>query len=210
MKSSTNQPVSNAPLDSGAKDPVVPVWLIVVCFLLLYWGAVYFDEHGGWFDTQVYTPYASAENLEKYQVGGVDIMAQGKAIYNRTCIACHQANALGTPGTFPPLAGSEWVNEKEAGRMIRLVLHGFQGPGLVVKGQPFSTASQMTAFGAPPPVGLSDDDIAAVITYVRGNAEWGNHASPVTPERVKAVREKTATHTQNYTPAEIDTVNPAD
>jgi hypothetical protein len=49
-----------------------------------------------------------------------------------------------------------------------------------------------------------------VITYVRGNAEWGNHASPVTPERVKAVREKTATHTQNYTPAEIDTVNPAD
>ena len=210
MKSSTNQPVSNAPQDLGAKDPVVPVWLIVVCFLLLYWGAVYFDEHGGWFDTQVYTPYASAENLEKYQVGGTDIMAQGKAVYNRTCIACHQGNALGTPGTFPPLAGSEWVNEKEAGRMIRIVLHGFQGPGLVVKGQPFETASVMTAFGAAPPVGLSDDDIAAVITYVRGNAEWGNHAGPVTPEQVKAIRDKTANHTQTFSPTEIMTVNPAD
>jgi mono/diheme cytochrome c family protein len=212
MTSPTNQPVSNAPEDSGAKDPVVPVWLIVVSFLLLYWGAVYFDEHGGWFDTQVYTPYANAENLAKYQVGGTDIMAAGRKVYDRTCIACHQANALGTPGTFPPLAGSDWVNEKEPGRMIRLVLRGFQGPGLVVKGQPFNTSGVMTAFGnSPPPVGLSDDDIAAVVSYVRGNAEWGNHASPVTPEQVKAIRDKTENHkSQNYSPAEILTVNPAE
>ena len=211
MKSTTNQRVSNVPQDSGAKDPAVPIWLIVACFLLLYWGAVYFDEHGGWFSTQVYTPYASAENLEKYQVaGGPDIMTQGRKIYERTCIACHQANAMGTPGTFPPLAGSDWVNEKEAGRMIRLVLHGFGGSGLVVKGQPFETGSVMTAFGAPPPVGLSDEDIAAVITFVRGNADWGNHASPVTPEQVKAIRDKTANHPQAYNPAEIMGVNPAD
>ena len=43
---------------------------------------------------------------------------------------------------------------------------------------------------------MADEDIAAVITFVRGNAEWGNKASAVTPERVKAVREKVQTIAQ--------------
>lgn len=211
MNSPTNQPTSSAPQDSGVKDPAVPIWLIVVFFLLLYWGAVYFDEHGGWFDAQVYTPYVSANELLTYQVGGgPNPFEDGRKIYGRTCIACHQPNALGTPGTFPPLAGSEWVNEKEPGRMIRIVLHGFQGPGLVVKGQPFSTASAMTAFGAPPPIGLSDYEISAVITFVRGNAEWGNKASPVTEEQVKAIRAKTASHDQPFSPTEIEAIPAAD
>jgi mono/diheme cytochrome c family protein len=212
MKSPTNQPASNAPQDLGAKDPVVPVWLIVVCFLLFYWGAVYFDEHGGWFDAQVYTPYMSAERLADFQVGGGESpFDSGRKVFGRTCVACHQANALGTPGTFPPLAGSDWVNEKEPGRMIRLVLRGFAGPGLKVNGKPFETGSQMTAFGAPPPAGLTDEEIADVVTFVRGNAEWGNHASVVTPEQVKAIRDKTANHAQqNFSPAEIENVNPAD
>ena len=51
---STGQPVTNTPAANGA---AVPVWLIVVLFLLLYWGAVYFDQHGGWFDPQVRAPY---------------------------------------------------------------------------------------------------------------------------------------------------------
>jgi mono/diheme cytochrome c family protein len=211
MNSATNQPASNAPHDSGVNDPVVPVWLIVVCFLLLYWGAVYFDEHGGWFDARVYTPYASVEQLKDFQVGGGETSAErGAKIYARTCVACHQANALGTAGTFPPLAGSDWVNEKEPGRMIRIVLRGFGGSGLVVSGKPFNTASQMTAFGAPPPVGLTDDEIADVITFVRGNAEWGNKAAPVTPEQVKAVRAKIANHPGAFNPTEINGINPAD
>jgi mono/diheme cytochrome c family protein len=212
MKSPTNQPVSNAPADSGAKDPVVPIWLIVVCFLLAYWGAVYFDEHGGWFDTQIYTPYVSADDLQKYQVGGTDIKVLGKQVYDRTCFACHQPSGMGTPGSFPPLVGSDWVNEKEPGRIIRLVLHGFRGPGLVVSGKPFETTGQMTAFGeAAPPAGLTDEEIAAVLTFVRGNAEWHNNASPVTEEQVKAIRDKTASRKNNpFSPAEIQTVNPAD
>ena len=213
MKSPTNQPISNAPQDSGAKDPVVPVWLIIVCFMLVYWGAVYFDQHGGWFNTQVYTPYVSAEDLQKYQVfGGPDPMVLGAQVYGRTCTGCHQPNGKGTPGTFPPLVGSDWVNEKEPGRIIRIVLHGFQGPGLEVNGQPFNTTGQMTAFGElDPPAGLTDEEIAAVITYVRGNAEWGNHASPVTEEQVKAIRNKYATRkSQPFSPTEIKGINPAE
>jgi mono/diheme cytochrome c family protein len=205
MNSPTTQPASSAP-DSSVNDPVVPVWLIIVFFLLLYWGAVYFDEHGGWFDPQVYTPYVSAEQLKTYQVGGNDVFEEGRRVYGSTCFTCHGANAMGQKGTFPPLAGSDWVNEEQPGRMIRIVLQGFGGPGLKVNGQPFDTSSQMIAWK-----GLSDDDIAAVITFVRGNKEWGNHAGPVTPEQIAAVRKKIANKgNQIYTPTEIEAVSPAD
>jgi mono/diheme cytochrome c family protein len=207
MNSPTNQPAASVPRDdSGPKDAVVPIWLIVVLFLLVYWGAVYFDEHGGWFEPQVYTPYVSAEQLKGFQVsGGPDVFEQGRSVYSKTCIACHQANGMGAPGTFPPLAGSDWVNEKEPGRMIRLVLQGFSGPGLKVNGQPFNTGSAMVPWN-----GLSDDDIAAVITFVRGNKEWSNKASPVTPEQVHAMRAKVAGHPLSFSPSEMESISPAD
>jgi mono/diheme cytochrome c family protein len=204
MNSSMNQPASSAP-DPGVKDPAVPIWLIVVFFLLLYWGAVYFDEHGGWFDKQVYTPYVSAEDIKKFQVaGGPSIPDMGRAIYNRpTCSACHQPNGQGQAGTFPPRAGSVWVNEKEPGRLIRIVLKGFTGPGLKVNGVPFNTAGTMVPWEM-----LSDDDIAAVLTYVR--QEWGNKAPPVTPEQVKAIRDKVKSHSQNFTPTEVQAISPSE
>jgi mono/diheme cytochrome c family protein len=206
MNSPTNQPAAAAPReDTSPKDATVPMWLIVVCFLLVFWGAVYFDEHGGWFESQVYTPYVSAEQLKDYQVsGGPNPFELGRAVYNRpTCVVCHQANGQGQAGTFPPLAGSDWVNDKDPSRMIRIVLQGFSGPGLKVNGQPFNTGSAMIAWNA-----LTDDEIAAVITYVRGNAEWGNKASPVTPEQVRAIREKVKAHLQPFTPAEIEAMPP--
>jgi nitrite reductase (NO-forming) len=207
MSSPATQPASNAPAETtGTKGPAVPIWLIVVLFMLLYWGAVYFDEHGGWFEAKVYTPYVSAEQLTTFQVTGGG-PHPGKAVYDKTCVACHQANGQGAPGTFPSLVGSDWVNEKEPGRIIRLVLQGFTGPGLVVNGKPFNTAGTMLTMNY-----LTDQEIADVVSYVRGNTEWGNHASPVTPEQVAAIREKVKkTHPQAfYSPAEIEQINPAE
>jgi len=207
MNSPATQPAAGAPREEELKDPTVPIWLIIVLFLLVFWGAVYFDEHGGFFDKQVYTPYVSAENLKDYEVSsGPNPFEDGRVIYGRTCVTCHQANGLGQPGTFPPLAGSDWVNEPQPGRMIRIVLQGFTGPGLTIHGQPFNTASSMVPWNS-----LSDEDIAAVITFVRGNTEFNNHAPPVTPEQVKAIRNKVATaHPGMFSPAEIQAVNPAD
>ena len=56
----------------------------------------------------------------------------------------------------------------------------------------------------------SDEDIAAIITFVRGNKDWGNKASLVTPEQVHAVRDKIASHPQVYSPTEIMGISPAD
>jgi mono/diheme cytochrome c family protein len=97
----------------------------------------------------------------------------------RVCFACHQANGLGLPGAFPPLAGSSIVTEADTGKIIRIVLHGLQGP-IEVKGVKFN--SLMPAQGAQ----LNDKEIADALTYVR-NA-WGNTAAPVTVEAVAGVR----------------------
>jgi hypothetical protein len=55
----------------------------------------------------------------------------------------------------------------------------------------------MTPFGAM----LKDDEIAAVITYVRNS--FGNTASAVSPARVKQVRAATKNKTGFYSPQEL-------
>ncbi len=188
------------------KKDVVPVWLIVLMVMLLYWGAVYFDRQGGWFSPQVYAPYRNLEEVRAYQPGGGagDLFELGRSVYGQTCVACHQANGLGVAGQFPPLADSEWVNEPEPGRLIRIVLAGLQGP-MTVKGQQYGAAT-MTPFA---PI-LSDQQIAAVLTYVRQNADWGNKAPAVTPEQVAAVREKIANRSQPFTAPELLSISPAE
>jgi mono/diheme cytochrome c family protein len=203
----TSRPPGSAP-DSGesqGKGPAVPMWLIILTFLILYWGAVYFDAKGGWFNAHVYAPYHTFEDIQMLQpsTGGSEVFELGKAVYNRpTCVACHQATGLGSAGQFPPLAGSEWVNEAEPGRIIRLVLNGVQGP-MTVKGQPYNNA--MVAWNM-----LSDEEIAAVITYIRQNKEWGNNASAVTIEQVKAVREKLKGRNTPFTAEELNAISPAE
>src|SRR5262252_4776394 len=54
-----------------------------------------------------------------------------------TCAVCHQATGLGMPNTFPPLAGSEYVNGPPT-KHIAIVLHGLTGP-VTVKGQSFNS-----------------------------------------------------------------------
>jgi mono/diheme cytochrome c family protein len=111
----------------------------------------------------------------------VDPFVAGKRHYT-ACVACHQANGLGVPPAFPPLAGSEWVTGSEE-RLIRILLHGLEGP-IEVKGQTY--VGLMPAFGAGGAYNWNDQRIAEVLTYIR--AEWGNAASPITAEQVTAIR----------------------
>lgn len=117
----------------------------------------------------------------------------GAELFTR-CAACHQANGQGLPNAYPPLAGSEWLlNNPEV--PIRIVLHGLQGP-ITVKGASFNSA--MTPFGDQ----LSDAEIAAIISYERSS--WGNSASPVTAEQVKAVREATKAQTTPWKTSDLE------
>jgi mono/diheme cytochrome c family protein len=195
-----------AEAEPQAGRTAVPVWLIVLLFLILYWGMVYFDRNGGWFNEQVYAPYHSFQEVEAWQpaTGEAGLAQQGKLVYNKpTCVACHQADGKGTAGQFPSLVQSEWVQEPEPGRIIRAVLYGISGP-FQFKGQSFNGSM------VPWKDALADEEIAAVLTYVRQNPEWGNKAPEVKPERVKDVRAKTKSRNQPYSQEELLKVSPAD
>src|SRR5512137_1951446 len=136
MKPETSQsmPLTADTVEPKAGQVAVPVWLIVLLFLILYWGMVYFDRNGGWFSERVYTPYQSVQAVEAFQPasGEAGMFQQGKLVYHKpTCVACHQADGKGTPGQFPPLVQTDWVLEQEPGRIIRAVLYGLSGPILV-------------------------------------------------------------------------------
>ena len=158
-----------------------PMWLIVLMLLILFVGAVYFDRHSGWFDSRVYGPYSSADQLESYQPksGAAAAMAHGKVVFEAYCGLCHGNDGLGKPGQAPPLAGSEWVNAKGFTRLTHIPLAGLNGT-IHVAGKDWSL--NMAAMGA----GLSDADLAAVLTYIRGS--WGNKAGEVTADDVNKIR----------------------
>ena len=103
---------------------------------------------------------------------------KGKAIYTKTCVACHQANGAGIPKAFPPLAKSDYLN-KDTNRAIKAVMNGLHGP-ITVNGQKYNSAM--------PTQNLKDDQIADVLTYVYSS--WGNNKTKVTPAMVKALRGK--------------------
>ncbi len=119
----------------------------------------------------------------------------GRQLYQR-CAVCHQPTGAGVPGTFPPLAGSDWADAANAALPIRVVLKGLQGP-VTVKGQKFN--GTMPAFGTGQP--MTDADVAAVLTYVRSS--WGNKGSAVSAEDVAKERTATASQSGPWTAAQL-------
>jgi hypothetical protein len=79
--------------------------------------------------------------------------------------------------------------------MAMIVLKGLQGP-VTVKGQQFGTAVMQ-----PWDKTLTDKQIAEVMTYER--SDWGNSASPVTPEQIAALRKELAGRTESFVEHDI-------
>lgn len=130
------------------------------------------------------TPVASAD-----QVSGQQTF--------QLCATCHQPNGQGLPGAYPPLAGGEYANASNPAVPILIVMNGIQGP-VTVKGQQFNGV--MPAYGTG--VELSDETVAAVLTYVRSS--WGNSASAITEEDVEKVRKTPREATGPVTAAELN------
>jgi mono/diheme cytochrome c family protein len=174
----------------------VPVWLFMVLFLLLYWGMVSFDLHGGWFNPQVYAPFHSIAEVQLYQPAreGPDL-TRGKVVFENVCALCHNNDGMGKPSQAPRLAGSEWA-QGSPNRLIRIPLLGLTGP-ITVAGEKVSFPAGMTPMGAA----LSDDDLAAALSYIR--QAWGNKATPITADQVKAIRAALGNRTQPITPDEL-------
>lgn len=112
------------------------------------------------------------------------VMEAGKAAY-MFCSTCHGPDGAGVSAgatlVAPPLAGSEWVTGPVS-NLIRIQLRGLMGP-ITVKGTEYNLAMPTASF-------QSDDQIAAVLTYVRNS--FGNKAPPVLVEQVKMLRSEAA------------------
>ncbi|MGB7420494.1 MAG: cytochrome c [Comamonas sp.] len=100
--------------------------------------------------------------------GAAGAPVDGAAIFAANCAACHQPSGEGLPGVFPPLDGSEWVHGSPK-ILANIVLHGIDGE-ITVKGNTYK--GQMPAFPQ-----LSDDELAGVLSYIRG--AWSNKNEPV-------------------------------
>lgn len=172
--------------DEKARYKLLPLNLLFVFSGLIFFAGTYLNRYSGSFDPRVYNENAHPPSGETV-VAKLDPLVLGKKQYDTICITCHQANGLGLPGTFPPLAGSEWVLGSEE-RLVRIVVYGMTGP-VKVKDVVYSAAPMPTVGKvAGSAYNLSDDKVAAVLTYIRH--EWGNAGAPITTEQVAAIRGK--------------------
>jgi mono/diheme cytochrome c family protein len=112
-------------------------------------------------------------------------MQMGQAVYADHCAACHQNTGTGISHLFPALKGSPSAQSADLASLIRVVLQGAQS--LATKDAP--TGPSMPALGWK----LSDEQIAAVLTYIRNS--WGNAASAAPADDVRDARERLLTET---------------
>ena len=120
----------------------------------------------------------------------------GKLVYDALCLNCHQPEGKGLPGIYPSIAASDWAGG-DPQRLIKMLLHGLTGP-IQVNGQEF----KQLAILPMPPMGLNDQQMADVLSYVRAN--FSNKAPAVTPDQVKAVRDATSERAAFWTAGELE------
>lgn len=119
------------------------------------------------------------------------LFQRGRALY-AACAVCHQADGLGVPRQFPPLAGADLVLGDPA-TLARIMLHGMEGP---------VERDGVEYDGLMPRAPWDDaESIAAVMTYIRRS--WGNEAPPVEPSLVERVRERHAGRAAAWTEEEL-------
>lgn len=191
-----NQPLAET--EPTAERNQAPVWLVVLLAVISYWAMLFMDNYAGGFNSQVYEPFRSYKQVADANPrdDAQQLVAMGQARYEIYCAGCHQLTGQGSPGLVPPLAGSDWVNAPNPARIIRIVLQGPTGT-FKVNDQMWNTPTAMTPFGTS----LKDDEIAAILSYVR--QAWGNKAGIVKPEPVKAIREETSNHSNPWTMEEL-------
>ncbi len=112
--------------------------------------------------------------------------AGGAEVFGSRCAICHQPDARGLPGIYPPLADSIGADVRvKQGRayLIEIVLNGMSGP-IEAKGTTYN--------GLMPPFGsLSDDEIAETLNYLLNKYNLGmlpKKFAPITAADVRQAR----------------------
>jgi mono/diheme cytochrome c family protein len=106
------------------------------------------------------------------------VMETGRKVYAAQCATCHGDEGKGHAPAFPPLAGNQSITMSSPVNAIRMVLNGGYAPGTTKNPRPY---------GMPPFSHILDDDqVAAVVTYIR--VAWENTGTPVTAAQSNDLR----------------------
>lgn len=169
-----------------------PVWMYVVIICTLAFGFFYMGRYLGEVSDRAHVLYIQAETDSTKEEVEFDPIAEGQQIYTRVCQACHQANGQGIQGVFPTMVGADWVVDNPD-NVVKIVLNGLQGE---------LVRDDATYNGVMPQFSrLSDQEIAAVVSYIRN--DFGNEGSLYPEERVTQIRELTADISGAYNEAQV-------
>jgi mono/diheme cytochrome c family protein len=184
---------------------LAPLALLGFMSALILFGCIFLVHNRGGFSPLVQNPHVDPAAIGKGKVELTlpEIIKRGASLYAQECFKCHQPTGLGSPGLYPPLAGSDIVTGNEE-RLVRIVLHGLKDP-FKLNGAEVTFPNKMPNFapvaGSPNTFNWNDEKISYVLTYIR--QEWGNQAAPVTAEKVKEVHAATAERKSEWTFGEL-------
>ncbi|NBY17715.1 MAG: cytochrome c, partial [Betaproteobacteria bacterium] len=102
----------------------------------------------------------------------------GQPLYEKHCADCHGITGNGESGRYPALAGNRAITLPVAANVVQVVMHGGYAPGTVGNPRPHGMAPYAPL--------LSDAEVAAVVSYIRGS--WGNTAAAVDAQAVGRFR----------------------
>lgn len=172
-----------------------PWWLYAIILVTFAFGFFYIGFYFGEFTYQPHQLYISqAENEAPAEEAELSQMELGENIYGRVCSTCHQSNGEGVDGAFPTLVGTDYVTGN-VGRFAGIIVHGLYGE-MEVNSDTYN--GNMPAWGEE----ISDEEVAAVMTYVRNS--FGNNSSDVPVDSIKSYRETYGDRTSQWEVGELN------
>ena len=107
-----------------------------------------------------------------------DTRPPGQRLYGRHCLSCHQADGYGVPNMQPAIKGGSWVKGDARPLALFVMTGGFDSA---------QRKEGATSHNVMPPFRqLTDDDLAGILSYIRG--KFGDGAPAVTPAVVAEAR----------------------
>ena len=158
-----------------------PWWLYAIIIMTFAFGFFYMGLYFGEFSAEPHLLYTTPQTTAEKPADKPEELSKmdmGKNVYGRVCQTCHQANGKGVQGAFPSLHNAPLVTG-DSRKLTALIQHGLQGE---------LQREDAVYNGVMPPWKdqLSDEQVAAVATYVRQQFE--NDASKVSAETVQNIR----------------------
>lgn len=103
---------------------------------------------------------------------------QGEKLYEEHCSSCHKSSGKGLMRIYPPLIGSEWLQNDST--LISVLLNGLDGP-IEVKGKKYK--GEMPAFEY-----LNNAEIANILTFIK--QEFGENKKQISENQVAIYRKE--------------------